>query len=336
MKKTIFALLIVVLLFAFVACDNQTSIQGPSNAIIDDSVELYTVGVSNEYELRIAISNPIFEAIQLEGDITLTNKIEIGSNRKLVLDLNTFSLDCAGKTIIVGGNANITIKDDSNLGRIYTNGSYPLCVTDNASLIIEGGTIGSIDSTYGICAFNNSTLVINDGNIMSGDTAIATNNLTQPNDGTKSYVSVQINGGTIDAPVGIFYSSLGSLTIGAEATIRGTDLVVVKGGTVKIDENATLISIPKLVERDNIAKAINWNNGWDAAIGADIIIVFNPNYAAFGSNTPFNSIEIGAKDSRRIIVAVDERYDEDGGGVISDEAVMKYVVDEGANLFKKN
>ncbi len=334
MKKTIFALLIVVLLFAFVACDNQTSIQGPSNAIIDNSVELNTVAVSNEIGLRAAILNPEVEAIELESDISLTQKVVIDGYRDLVLDLNGCQINCNNNSIAVKENSRLTIKDDSDMGEISSTGSYPLYVTDSAQLIVDGGRIGGLDSTFGICAFNQSTLLVRGGYISSNDTGIATNNLVQSADGSKYGVNIIIDGGVIEAPVGVYYPSLGSLAITDKATIIGIDVVVVKGGTVRIFEGANLVcrTPNKLADKDNVRSAINWNNGWDAAIGADVIIVSNPVYANSSYSYPFDEITI--LGDRNIIVAMSE-MDSEEGGKVRDSFAMKYVKEDESNLYVK-
>ncbi len=324
MKKKVFGLLVLVVLFAFFGCDNQTANKNLNNAIVDNSEGfVYILEASTEQDLLAFVDNAAVDVIKITCPISLSNNLVIGEDRVLTIDLNKNSITFSdNKSIVVKDNASLTITNPKDAEGSISGGAQPLNVCDEATLIIEGGQIGDMNATWAICAFNNSTLIVNGGTIISGDTGIASNNLTQPNDGSKSGVTMEINGGLINAPVGIFYPSLGSLTIGDEAKIEGIDGVVIKGGSIKISEKATIETTLQLNDVENIKEVINWGNGWDAKIGRDVIIVSNAAYAD-GENSPFKSIDIVG--DRSIFVAMTS----------DDPICKKYVNEDNSNLYIK-
>ncbi len=330
MKRILSLLVCTALLFAFVACDNQASVKAPNNAIIGNAVELNYEPVIQESELVAAIQNPEIEAVILEGSVALTGNLLIGGEREFFIDLNGNSIFCNDSYISVKDSSKLTIKDSSRRGEVLSEVNYAIRVTDGACLTLDGGTISG--ATYGLCVFNEASLVVNDGLVTGDYIAISSNNFFVDANGKKditkkSKVNIEINGGEVNGVVGIFYPSLGSLKINKGAQIIGIDAVVAKGGDIYIDENATISSFSKKTDYD--ASDINWNNGWEANIGADVILVSNSAYAEATNTIPFSNIDI--KGTRKIVVAYKKVYD-DENNPLSFPLLTNYVKSDSSNF----
>ena len=120
--------------------------------------------VSNETELRAALTNEAYSTVKMAADIDITNELIININRTVTLDLNGYVLKQTGtvKRVIRLDKGTLTLKD-----------SRPETTHDGlpSGGVITGGNMKNSGGSYGGGVFVqvNGTFIMEGGNIFNCD-----------------------------------------------------------------------------------------------------------------------------------------------------------------------
>ena len=204
--------------------------------------------VSNETQLNTAIANG--GDIVLGDNITLSNRLEIDAEMTLSIDLNGYKLnrgnpteaDGYGHVLIIGGGANVTIKD-SRTGGTITGGNADagggIWIGNRGTVTLQSGLItGCTASGNGGAIYNLGNLTINGGTI-DDNTAGDGGGIYNDEGATLTFAggSIENNTSTVHGGAGI--SNHGTLTVSG-GTVSGNTSVGNGSGIWTGGENSTL------------------------------------------------------------------------------------------------
>ena len=123
--------------------------------VFGDSFTNSTVYVADEKSLNVALANARVSTIALNCDITLSDKLIIGIDRTLVIDLNGKTL--TGRTNLTKGN--VTFKNGKIAGgaeqALNVYGSSDVSATNYSVLIVEKDVTVTAD-VFAVCIFGNT------------------------------------------------------------------------------------------------------------------------------------------------------------------------------------
>ena len=134
--------------------------------------------VKDESELTVALANSSIDVIRLMSDIKLANELQITNGRKVILDLNGYVLDLAGKYISVSALSatnrlqnQLTIMDSRPTAehKFKDDGTGLWVLNAGGDKLVKGGVITGGKATYGGGAIEvgfYGKLIMNGGNIV--------------------------------------------------------------------------------------------------------------------------------------------------------------------------
>ena len=223
---------------------------GGKKATVNDAEGLVAMLDNSQSEVEITLND----------EMSITQPINIPEGKKVTLKLgdNTISSGAQGVTVYgeleleggtIAANSNgINVNDG---GKLTINGTTITSQTANgvnangpdAELVINSGEIEAQE--YGVGVYSGATITVNGGHLVGRDNfGLGGNGTPGKGDG-----NVIINGGTIEgqivspgyAATAIYWPNSGTLTINGGTIIGGTGIVQ-RGGTVNINEGATIIA----------------------------------------------------------------------------------------------
>ena len=158
-----------------IALDDGVSSATIYGKITNDS---YGGASCDESELTVALANSSIDVIRLMSDIKLANELQITNGRKVILDLNGYVLDLAGKYISVSALSatnrlqnQLTIMDSRPTAehKFKDDGTGLWVLNAGGDKLVKGGVITGGKATYGGGAIEvgfYGKLIMNGGNIV--------------------------------------------------------------------------------------------------------------------------------------------------------------------------